>query len=90
MFFFVSVSLKPSDAYQFFTTGQQKIQQGLLQEGRGLRMTPKVIALPLRDLQGQQRRAQTGRVVQRFVEREHVHWEHRLFCELAIERAQST
>ena len=25
--------LKPSDAYQFFTTGQQKIQQGLLREG---------------------------------------------------------
>ncbi|CAF3393139.1 unnamed protein product [Rotaria socialis] len=24
---------KPSDAYQFFTTGQQKIQQGLLREG---------------------------------------------------------
>ena len=27
------VLLKPSDAYQFFTTGQQKIQQGLLREG---------------------------------------------------------
>ncbi|CAF3555097.1 unnamed protein product [Adineta steineri] len=26
-------SPKPSDAYQFFTTGQQKIQQGLLREG---------------------------------------------------------
>jgi len=27
------VAPKPTDAYQFFTTGQQKIQQGLLREG---------------------------------------------------------
>jgi protein TIF31 len=31
--FFSSFLFKPSDAYQFFTTGQQKIQQGLLREG---------------------------------------------------------
>ncbi len=36
MFFQINLILlflKPSDAYQFFTTGQQKIQQGLLREG---------------------------------------------------------
>lgn len=27
------VSPKPTDAYQYFSTGQQKIQQGLLREG---------------------------------------------------------
>ena len=33
LLFLILLFLKPSDAYQFFTTGQQKIQQGLLREG---------------------------------------------------------